>query len=476
MKCCAKNDDPRVGKGIHGWILRNGIEMDVVLQNAMIDFYAKCGAFWCARNVFEMMAERDTVSWNVMIGAHLLCGDANGAMELFRASPSRDVSSWNTFINGQMQIGSHRTAVELLHLMVKIGPTFNQYTLSIGLVLAAKLALLHLGKQIHNKLLRLGFENDAFILNSLINMYCKCGKMETSSIIFNELKQSCMGSLAKTISWSSLITGFFKNGRSEQALELFCRMLHQGAIPDPFTLTSVAAACASAGFLVLGKQIHACIQKLGHGLDMFLASAVIDMYAKCGSLDDARKTFDVVENKNVVLWTSMVGSYARHGEGREAIRVFEMMIEKNIKPNEISFLGVLSACSHEGLVEEGYKYFILMQNDYGMVPTIEHLTSMVDLLCRSGQLDEAKNFIQKYNLGEYSVVWKALLSACRVHSDMQTARWASEQLVQIQPHEAGSYILLSNACSTKREWVEASKLWSAMKNKGIKKQPGSSWI
>ncbi|KAK8953061.1 Pentatricopeptide repeat-containing protein [Platanthera guangdongensis] len=466
FKCCAKNSSLRVGKSIHGWIFRNDIENDIILQNSIINFYAKHDAFGYARKVFELMPERDAVSWNSIIGVHVQLGDMTAAMDLFRASPSKDVSSWNTFINGQMENKFDQTALELLHLMVKIGPLFDQYTFSIALALSAKLALLDLGKQIHCKLLRLGFENDAFVKNSMINMYSKCGEVETSLIIFSnrvqspnlsQLSPSFMGKLGNTISWSTLIAGYVHKGFTEEALALFSRMLNEGAPADAFTLTSIAAACADAGIFQQGRQIHACIEKLGHGVDVFLASAVIDMYAKCGSLDDARKVFEGMECTNIVFWTSMIASYALYGEGREAIDVFQMLLEKRIMPNKISFVVILSACSHAGLVEEGYKYFKMMQKDHGIVPTIEHFNCMVDLLGRQGLLDEAKNFICEHNLRHHSLVWKTLISACRVHGDFEAAIWASEKLVEIEPHEAGSYVLLSNIYATKRDWAKVSR-------------------
>ncbi|KAK8918398.1 Pentatricopeptide repeat-containing protein [Platanthera zijinensis] len=475
FKCCAKNSSLRVGKSIHGWIFRNDIENDIILQNSIINFYAKHDAFVYARKVFELMPERDAVSWNSIIGVHIQLGDMTAAMDLFRASPSKAVSSWNTFINGQMENKFDQTALELLHLMVKIGPLFDQYTFSIALALSAKLALLDLGKQIHCKLLRLGFENDAFVKNSMINMYSKCGEVETSLIIFSDRVQSPNLSQLSP-SFITLIAGYVHKGFIEEALALFSRMLNEGAPADAFTLTSIAAACADAGIFQQGRQIHACIEKLGHGVDVFLASAVIDMYAKCGSLDDGRKVFDGIECTNIVFWTSMIASYALYGEGREAIDVFQMMLENRIMPNKISFVGILSACSHAGLVEEGYKYFKMMQKDHGIVPTIEHFNCMVDLLGRQGLLDEAKNFICEHNLRHHSLVWKTLISACRVHGDFEAAIWASEKLVEIEPHEAGSYVLLSNIYATKREWAKVSRLWSVMKSKGVKKQPGRSWI
>ncbi|PKA60936.1 Pentatricopeptide repeat-containing protein [Apostasia shenzhenica] len=474
FKSCANTGNLERGKEIYGWMLRNDIEMDVALQNSIVDFYVKSNAFGDAGKVFDRMTARNFVSWNIMIGAYLKVGDTNGAMELFISSPCRDVSSWNTFMSGQMKNGSDKSALQLLHIMVKIGPVFNQYTFATALVLASKLAFLDMGRQIHSMILRLGFENDVFIKNSLIDMYSKCGKIQMSLNIFDDI--GARNLKANTISWSSLIAGFVQNGRTDEAIMLFCRMLHEGGTADRFTLTSIAAACADAGIIEQGRQIHACIEKSGHEIDVYLASAIIDMYAKCGSLGDAQKYFNGAENKNVVLWTSMVGSYALHGKGKEAIGIFEMMLKEDIKPNEISFLCVLSACSHGGLLEEGYQYFDAMVKVHLLVPMIEHLTCMVDLLCRSGQLNEAIKFIQDYNIGHHSVVWTALLSASRVHRDIETAKLASKRLIQIEPHDIGSYVLLSSIYATKREWENASKLWSLMANRGLKKQPGFSWI
>jgi len=476
FKCCMNLGHLSRGKGIHGWVLRNGVETDVVLENTMVDFYAKCGAFGYTKKVFEMMAERDAVSWNIMIGAYLEIGDVSGSMELFRASPLRDVSSWNTIINGQMRNRLDLVALRLLYEMVETGVQFSQFSFSMALTLAGKLALLQLGKQTHGQILKIGYEDDAFIRNSLIDMYWKCGKMEASLVIFDNSSQSMNGSIAKTIQWSSMIAGFVQNGMGAEALKLFSKMLQEGIKVDRFALTSVSSACSGDGSLEQGKQIHACIEKLGHGFDVILVSAITDMYAKCGSLEDARQAFDTIYSKNVVLWTSMISSYASHGHGREAIQLFEKMLEEKIMPNEISFVGILSACSHGGLVKEGYKYFRMMQEDYGILPCIEHFTCMIDLLGRAGQLDEAKDFIYQNNIGHHSVLWRALLSACRFHNKIETAIWVSEQLGHLKPHDAGSYVLLSNIYATKRRFAEATNLRNLMRDRGMSKEPGQSWI
>ncbi|XP_068655209.1 pentatricopeptide repeat-containing protein At5g04780, mitochondrial-like [Aristolochia californica] len=483
FKCYAGDGNLGMGKKIHGWVLRRGIEFDVVLANSIVDLYVKCGVFAYAERVFELMNEKDTVSWNIMISAFLQIGNIDKSMDLFRNLPYPDVASWNTIISGQMQNGFDRRALELLYEMGKAGPRFNKFTFSVALGLAAALALLELGRQVHAQLLRTGFGSDSFIRVSLIDMYCKCMKVETAATVFNN---TCLCSMTLEISkvhnngssilWSSMISGYVQNGRSEDALKLCCIMLQKGIKMSPFTLTSIASACADAGTLEQGRQIHATIEKCGPKSDVVLTSAIIDMYSKCGSIQDAQAIFDRTADRNIVLWTSIINGCALHGQVSDAIRLFELMLKESIMPNEVSFVGVLSACAHSGLVEEGQKYFKSMQENYGIIPGVEHLTCMVDLFGRAGQLQEAKDFIMYYGISHSSVAWRALLSACRIHKKIDMGRWASERLVQLEPSDAGSYILLSNMCATTLRWEEAAKMRKLMRDRGIKKDPGQSWI
>ncbi|KAJ8480398.1 hypothetical protein OPV22_024125 [Ensete ventricosum] len=477
LKCCVGcGGDLGAGKSVHGWVLRNGTEFDVVLLNSVLDFYAKCGAFACTKNLFRTMNEKDAISWNIMIGAYLRQGDIDGSMELFRTSPYQDVSSWNTIISGQMEHGLHAIALQILHTMVDMGPRFNQFTFSTALVIASRLTMLDLGKQLHCQILRTGHAGDVFVRSSLIDMYSKCGDVHASSSVFSGSSEHTDGTVTESISFSAMVAGYVQNGMSEEALELLRDMFQEGVKVDQFTLTSAAAACSDAGILEQGMQVHCCVVKLGHVFDAFLSSAITDMYAKCGSLEDARKAFDDSRVTNVVLWTSIIGSYASHGRAAEAIHLFEQMSEEKIVPNEISFVHVLSACAHAGLVGKGHAYFKSMQEDHGIAPSVEHYTCMVDLLGRAGLLDRAKDFIQEEGISNYPVVWRALLSACRVHSDVEMASWVCEQLVQLEPCESGHYILLSNIHASRRKWEEASELRRMMHEKGVRKRPGQSWI
>lgn len=476
LKCCVGFDDLRTGESAHGWIVRNEIELDVVLQNSILDFYVKCRSFACANSVFHTMSEKNAISWNIMINAYLHSGDVHRSMELFRNSPYQDVSSWNTIINGQMEHGFHAVALQILHEMVEKGYAFSKFSFSTALVLASRLAMLDLGKELHCQILRSGYEDDVFVRTALIDMYSKCGNVEASSFLFNGSSDLVDGSLSDSVSRSAMVAGYVQNGMNEEALELLRKMFQQGVKVDQFSLTSVAVACSNAIILEQGKQVHCCVEKLGYACDVFLASAITDMYGKCGSLEDARKAFDNFLNRNVVVWSSLIGCYALHGQAAEAIQLFENMLEDKIVPNGISFVHVLSACAHAGLVEKGHAYFKSMQEEYGIAPSPEHFACMVDLLGRAGLLTKAVDFINEKNISNHPLVWKALLSACRVHNNTEMASWVSEKIIQFEPCDSGHYVLLSNIYASERKWEDASRVRSIMLERGVRRIPGQSWI
>ncbi|PON55172.1 DYW domain containing protein [Trema orientale] len=486
LRLCSSENEPKMGKGIHGWILRNGIDFDVALENSVLDFYVKCGAFHYAERLFKRRTETDTIAWNIMIGGHMRIGDVEKSLDLFSRLPFKDVASWNTIIDGLMRKGYERTALELLYQMAKNGPALNEFTFSTALVLASTLSLWELGRQIHSLVLILGIHNKGFIRTSLIDFYCKCGKMEQALVIFRKIPQVYLHSLnpivtrdesvTEIIAWSSLISGFVYNNEYEDALQTFISMIREHIGVDRFTVTTIASVCANIGSLTLGQQIHAYNQKIGHQLDFHLGSSLVDMYSKCGSLEDARMIFKQASSPNVVLWTSMVSACALHGQGREAIRIFELMIKEGVKPNEISFTVVLSACSHAGLLEEGCNYFQLMKEVYHIKPGVEHLTCMVDLYGRAGRLDEAKEFIQRNHISNQSLILKSLLSSCRLHKNIEMGNWVSEKLLHLGSLDAGSHVLFSNSCAINHRWEEAAKMRNLMRQRGINKLPGQSWI
>ncbi|XVF30331.1 hypothetical protein REPUB_Repub16aG0047900 [Reevesia pubescens] len=479
LKCCSSLSEFRIGKGVHGWILTNGVAFDIVLENSLLDFYVKCEDFRSAKWLFELMDERNSVTWNIMIGAHLKIGDVDKAVDLFRRLNLKDVSSWNTIINGVMRNGFARIALELLYEMVKDGTLLNEVTFSIALILVSSLIDIELGKQIHGRVLRLKIHIDGFIRNSLIDMYCKCGKMEMASKIFEKMDMDFgrkEKSIEEIISGSSIISGLVLNGDFEDAFKTFTSMIRKEIEVDRFTITSIVSACANSGVLELGQQVHALIQKIGHKVDAHLGSSLIDMYGKCGNLDDAKMIFKQTSDMNVVLCTSMISSCSLHGQGGEAFRLFEFLTSEGIMPNEVTFIGVLTACCHAGLVEEGCRYFRLMKEVYGIKPGVEHFTCMVDLYGRAGQLNKAKKFIDENGIYHMSAVWRSFLSSCRLHRDVEMAEWVSQKLLHLEPLDAAPYVLLSNICASKKRWEEAAEVRSVMQRRGVRKHPGLSWI
>ncbi|KAK7394669.1 hypothetical protein VNO78_15204 [Psophocarpus tetragonolobus] len=486
FKCCSLNNSLQLGKGVHAWMLRNGVDLDVVLGNSILDLYLKCKVFEYAERLFELMNEVDVVSWNIMVSAYLREGDVEKSLDMFRGLPYKDVVSWNTIVDGLMQCGYEGLALEQLYCMVKCGTEFSAVSFSIALILASSLSLVELGRQLHGMVLKIGFCRDDFIRSSLVEMYCKCGRMDKASIVLKDVpldflkkgnaEVTCKEPKAGMVSWGSMVSGYVWNGKYEDGLKIFRLMVRGLVVVDIRTVTTIISACADAGILEFGRHVHAYIQKIGHRIDSYVGSSLIDMYSKSGSLDDAWTIFKQINEPNIVSWTSMISGCAIHGQGKQAICLFEEMLNLGIIPNEVTFLGVLNACSHAGLLEEGCRYFRMMKYAYFINPGVEHCTSMVDLYGRAGRLTETKNFIFENGISHLSSVWKSFLSSCRLHKNVEMVKWVAEKLLQVVPSDPGVYVLLSNVCASTHRWEEAARVRSLMHQRGIKKQPGQSWI
>lgn len=486
LKCCSNAGFVSIGKAIHGWILRNGTGLDAILKNSMLDFYVKSDKRDYAKRLFELTDGVNTVAWNIMIGEFLRNGNLEDTLDLFRKLPSKDVATWNTVISGLMRNGSEETALQLLYEMVKAQSCFDEYTFTISLSLVSLLSLLELGEQIHGRLIRLRLYDDKYITSSLIDMYSKCGAIGKTSLVFKKVAEISSPKpnsrfyggkvMVDAVSCSSMISGYAQNGRWPEALEMFCNMVHEGIEVDKFIVTTIVSVCADYGLMDFGQQIHAFINKTGYELDLVLSSSLVDMYSKCGSLDQAQLIFDQTTTRNTVLWTILITGYALHGHGREAVRLLGLMTEEGIQPNDVTFVAVLTACSHGGLVDEGRKYFKLMTEVYGIKPGVEHFTCMVDLFGRAGRLDKIKNFIYDNGISHLSSVWRAFLSSCRVHKNYDMGKWVSQKLLELEPMGAEPYVLLSNMCATSSRWEESATVRGLMQKKGLRKHPGQSWI
>ncbi|XAR71095.1 hypothetical protein NMG60_11028203 [Bertholletia excelsa] len=314
-------------------------------------------------------------------------------------------------------------------------------------------------------------ERNTVSWNTMINGYAREGNVEAAALLFNEM------STRDLISWTTMINCYAQSKAYTEALGVFNEMKSQGISPDEVTMSTVISACAHIGSLDLGKEIHLYVMEKGFELDVYLGSALIDMYAKCGSLDRSLLVFFKLRDKNLFCWNSVIEGLAVHGYAKEALAMFGKMEKENVQPNGVTFISVLSACTHSGLTEEGRRRFLNMTNDYSIPPEIQHYGCMVDLLCKAGLVEDALELIQSMQIEPNSVIWGALLGGCKLHRNLNIAQVAVEKLMVLEPNNSGYYNLLVNMYVEANGWGEVAKIRSAMKVRGIEKtNPGSSWI
>ncbi|PQP91927.1 pentatricopeptide repeat-containing protein [Prunus yedoensis var. nudiflora] len=301
-------------------------------------------------------------------------------------------------------------------------------------------------------------------------MYCKCRMMEEAEKIHDRTEEQTM------VSWNAIISGFSLHKQNEDAQRYFSQMLEMGAEPDNFTYATVLDTCANLATVGLGRQIHAQIIKHELQLDAYIASTLVDMYSKCGNMQDSYLMFKKAPKRDAVTWNAMISGYANFGLGEDALRIFENMQLENVKPNHSTFVSILRACGHIGQVEKGLHYFRTMRNDYGLQPQLEHYSCMVDIIGRSGQVHEALRLIQDMPFEADDIIWRTLLSICKLHGNVEVAEKAASSILQLDPQDSSTYVLLSNIYAEAGMWGEVSKMRKTMKRSKLKKEPGCSWI
>ena len=346
----------------------------------------------------------------------------------------------------------------------------DTHTYPFLLKAVAKLTAVREGEKIHSISIRNGFESLVFVQNSLVHMYAACGHADSAHKMFDLMVDRDL------VAWNSVINGFALNGMPSEALTLFREMGLEGVQPDGFTMVSLLSACAELGALALGRRAHVYILKIGLSVNLHVNNALLDLYAKCGSIREAQKVFNEMEDKNVVSWTSLIVGLAVNGFGKEALELFKELERERLVPSEITFVGVLYACSHCGMVDAGFKFFKRMKNEYGIVPRIEHYGCMVDLLGRSGKVKEAYEYIQNMPLQPNAVVWRTLLGACTIHGNLALGEVARAQLLQLEPGHSGDYVLLSNLYAAERHWSDVQNVRRIMLTEGVRKTPGYSLV
>ncbi|KAK2638191.1 hypothetical protein Ddye_025986 [Dipteronia dyeriana] len=439
LRTCTSVGALDLGEQIHTQVIKTGFQFNVYVCSVLIDMYAKLGKLSNAQGILRRFAQDDIVSWTAMVAGYVQHDMFAEALKTFEEMQNRGIQSDN------------------------IG-------FSSAISACAGIQALNQGRQIHAQSYVSGFSDDLSIGNALVNLYARCGRIEEAYFVFDKINPK------DNITWNGLISGFAQSGHYEQALQVFSRMIKAAVEANIYTFGSAVSAAANMANIKQGKQIHAMIIKRGYDLETEASNVLITLYAKCGSIDDAKREFLEMPKKNEISWNAMITSYSQHGCGTEAINLFETMKQHGVMPNHVTFVGVLSACSHVGLVNEGLGYFKSMSKEYGLVPKLEHYACVVDLLGRAGFVSRAREFIEKMPIEPDAMIWRTLLSACRVHKNMEIGEFAANRLLELEPDDSATYVLLSNMYAVAGKWDFRDQIRQLMKNRGVTKEPGRSWI
>ncbi|XP_009774338.1 pentatricopeptide repeat-containing protein At5g59600-like [Nicotiana tabacum] len=510
LEAYAQSGALQSGKTLHAHLVINGLAQKAHFATKLVAFYTECRQLLHARKLFDKIPQSNIRRWIVLIGAYARHGFYEEAMSVF-SEMQREGMKPNKFV---------------LPSVLKACGRFNDF---------------RIGEILHSVILKNEFEYDSYVVSALIDMYSKCGKVEKAKRVFygmvdkdlvamnalvagylqygivndalvlvEEMKVQGMkpnvvtyntliagfsqeddqvmvckvielmhddGLELDVVSWTSIISGLVQNFHNKEAFGMFKRMLDVRLCPTSATISSILPACATVADLMLGKEIHGYSVVTGIEKDVYVKSALIDMYAKCGFISEAKELFSKTSERNSVTWNSMIFGYANHGYCSEAIELFNQMLrEEERKPDHLTFTAALTACIHAGIVQYGESLFKMMQDKYAIKPRSEHFACMVDLLGRAGKLVEAYNLIQSMPIEPDLFAWGAFLGACRQHGNMDLAEIAAKQLAKLEPESAGSSVLLSSLYADASKWAKVAKVKRVIKKKKLKKFPGCSWV
>ncbi|KAL5750305.1 hypothetical protein ACOSP7_024908 [Xanthoceras sorbifolium] len=421
--------------------------------------------------IVKMQYISDTAAGNALLTMYSKCGMMQDAESLFKGLVQRNVVSWTAIINGFKQHRDFEKALRLFCLMSEDGIDPNEYTFSIALASCASMKNLDIGRMFHAQVLKKGLALGDYVGTTIVDFYSGLGEAGDAG---KQLKE--MGKFASSASWNAHIAGFVHNEKAEEAIEVFADMVKNDEACDEFTYSMILKACSSLPSLVTCEQIHSRVIKAKFVSNMHVGSSLIDAYNKCGSVEDAERVFTQKSSADVVSWNSMIKAYSQNGHPTKALALFQKMIEGGIMPTNSTFLAVLSACSHSGMVQEGQKLFESMVRDYNILPEETHYSCVVDLLGRAGQLENALDFIKNLPVKPTAPVWRPLLAACRCHNNLQMAEFIAKQILELDPNDATVYVTLSNMYTEAGQYTDAEKQRKLMTVKDVAKEPGCSWI
>ncbi|OAY71649.1 Pentatricopeptide repeat-containing protein [Ananas comosus] len=540
LSCCASITNLENARRAHVQVLKLRGLVDQGTDNIILTMYCKSKGLKYAENVFESMEGQDNVSFNMMMSLYRSCGYFTESVELFLLAHEEghwlneavlsgvicscsvlnlldlgeqahgsitkagfgnfpfvansilemysqdgridemeqifydiakpDIFSWNTLFMCYASFGLINKVCEIWQKMEDLGVNPNEFSYSALLAVCSSAATLFIGRQVHASILKMGLLFDVALMNSLITMYSNCHTMKEALAVFKEI------SLPDNISWNAMVSGYAQNGLAEESVKFYIIMNRSGAKANYSTYASVCMACATLSEFRLGSQFHVQAITSGCESDVPLSNSLVAMYGKCGRIDDSFKIFQGTESKDVITWNSLICAYAHNGLASKAIDVFEEMKLSGMEPNGVTFVGVLSACCNAGLVSEAWYYFNSMHENYGITPLEEHYSCMVDILCRAGKLEEAKDLIDSMPFDQCSLVWRILLNACKVNGNLILGKVAAKRIMQLEPRDSASYILLSDTYGSVGDRENKARVRMLMKDMGVKKTVGFSWI
>ncbi|XP_016468306.2 pentatricopeptide repeat-containing protein At1g71490 [Nicotiana tabacum] len=475
LKACGEQLNLAFGRDIHKSIDASFLEGSLFVQNALVSMYAKCGEVDVAHDIFERMPVKDAVSWNSMISGYASKGMWSKAFELFdrmRATGAEmDIITWNTIAGGCLKTGNFIGALKLFSQMRTCGIQLEPVATLIGLGACSHTGLLKNGKEIHGLVIRSHLDDFDNVRNALINMYARCKALKQAHILFQLVDSKTV------ITWNTIISGFAHWDRFEETSFLFREMLFSGVEPNYITIASILPLCARVANLQHGKEFHCYLTRRdGFEEHLLLWNSLVDMYARSGKVVVARKLFNLMSKKDAVTYTSLIAGYGIQGEGREAIELFNEMIRHHIKPDHVTMVAALSACSHSGHVTQGQKLFEQMQSTYDISPRLEHFSCLIDLFGRAGLLKKAEEIIIKMPYEPTPEMWATLLGACKIHRNTEIGEWAAEKLLELRPDNPGYYVLIANMYADAGRWNKLAKVRTVMRDFGVRKAPGCAWV
>ncbi|CAA0829574.1 Putative pentatricopeptide repeat-containing protein [Striga hermonthica] len=440
LRACADLNDTALGLLVHGLVIKANFVHDVFVCNALLDFYSKHDFVEDMRKLFNQMPVLDGVSYNILITSYAKNARLEESLYLFK----------------QLRLANFSR---------------RDFPFSTMLSVAANTQDIKMGRQLHAQALVTNADSETQVGNALVDMYGKCGKFEQANTLFRSLAYT------GTIPWTVMISAYVHHGLNAEAFNLFNEMRRADIHADQSTFASILNASANLALISLGKQLHTRLITARCESNVYCASALLDMYAKCGSLRDSVAIFESMPERNSISWNAMISAYAKDGDAEATFRLFEEMASSGFRPDHVSFLSVLTACSHNGRVDEALRYFDTMTRTHGLVPRRDHYASLVDVLCRRGRFADAEDWMGRMPFEPDEIMWSSVLNSCRIHKNREFAKRAARELFELDGlRDAAAYVTMSNIYAEAGDWDDMAKVKKAMRERGFRKVPAYSWV